>query len=72
MFLVNVTDFKICLKCKSQCDDAAAQHLLCERAFCVNMCAGLGGNICILKAVKKKPCVVPTEGRILIPPWSIL
>jgi len=24
MFLVKVTDFKICLKCKSQCGDAAA------------------------------------------------
>jgi len=24
MFLVKVTDFKICYKCKSQCGDAAA------------------------------------------------
>jgi len=24
MFLVKVTDFKTCLKCKSQCGDAAA------------------------------------------------
>jgi len=24
MFLVKVTDFKLCLKCKSQCGDASA------------------------------------------------